>query len=47
MLYKKFSHFEDWNQVWLGNKEDGRKALRNLFGPKNKWGYDATGKSIF
>ena len=39
-----FSHYKEWNQVWCGTKEDGRKAIRSLFGPGNKWGYDCTGK---
>jgi len=37
-----YAHYKEWNQVWCGTKEDGRKAIRTLFGPGNKWGYDCT-----
>ena len=41
------SHTKEWHAVFNGTKEEGRKAIRSLFGPNNKWGYDATGKPFF
>ena len=40
------SHHKEWHTVFNGTKEEGRKAIRSLFGPGNKWGYDCTGKSF-
>ena len=37
-------HYNEWNKVWCGTKEEGRKAIRSIFGQGNKWGYSATGK---
>jgi len=36
-----YSHYDIWKRVWGGTREEGRKAMRELFGPKNKWGYNA------
>ena len=47
LLITDFSHTKEWHTVFNGTKEEGRKAIRSLFGPKNKWGYDCTGKSWF
>jgi len=37
-----YTHYEDWNCVWKGDKAEGRKALRKLYGPNNEFGYTAT-----
>jgi len=36
-----YSHWQEWERVWTGSKEEGRKALRELYAPGNKYGYTA------
>lgn len=37
-----YAHTKEWHTFFNGTKEEGRKAIRSLFGPGNKWGYDCT-----
>jgi len=36
-----YSHYADWNEVWQGDKPQGRKALQKLYGKNNENGYTA------
>jgi len=36
-----YRHAETWKKVWSGTKEEGRKAMREILGPGNEWGYTA------
>ena len=38
---KGFSHWREWNEVFTGTAQEGRKALRTLYAPNNKYGYTA------
>jgi len=36
-----YSHWREWNEVWTGTAEEGRKAIRKLYAPNNEFGYTA------